>query len=95
MDLTRACVVRSAAGRDKGRLFVVIDCDESYVYLCDGRSRSLDNLKRKKIKHVKFHSVNDTRLGRKLREGEKVTNAEIRRTLKAIEDGNDEKQREE
>lgn len=44
--------VRSKAGRDSGTDYVVIRTEGNYVYVADGAVRKLDNLKKKKIKHV-------------------------------------------
>ena len=42
----------SRAGHDKGVLYVILDCDDTYVWLTDGRRRLLDSPKKKKWKHV-------------------------------------------
>ena len=52
MEIDRSSLIVSKAGRDKGQLFFVIDADEQYVYLADGKSRKLANPKRKNIKHI-------------------------------------------
>ena len=52
LDVTEGQVVFSKSGRDKGKAFVVIKTDAEYVYLADGKLRTLDRLKKKKIKHV-------------------------------------------
>ena len=43
----------SLAGRDRGRVFVVIDHDENYVTLADGMLRSVEKPKRKKLRHIR------------------------------------------
>lgn len=46
-------VVLSTQGRDAGRCFVVRDViDEQFVLLCDGDTRKLNHLKKKKVKHL-------------------------------------------
>ena len=52
MEIDKSSLVVSKAGRDQGQLFYVIDADEQYVYLADGKSRRLEKPKRKKRKHV-------------------------------------------
>lgn len=47
-------IVRSAAGRDKGKFLVVVAADDEFVMVADGKERKLQNLKRKRLKHVKF-----------------------------------------
>lgn len=39
--------VRSKAGRDAGKCYVIIDTSNEYVYLVDGKVRTLDNPKEK------------------------------------------------
>lgn len=46
-------MVISCMGHDKGDYFIVIDADENYVTVCDGKRRKAEKKKRKKIKHVK------------------------------------------
>ena len=48
----KGMLARSKAGHDEGRVYIIADTDDSYVYLADGRIRTLDNLKKKKKKHV-------------------------------------------
>ena len=46
-------IVKSKAGRDKDRFFVVLEInDESYLTLVDGDLRKLSKPKRKKVKHI-------------------------------------------
>ena len=71
----------SKAGRDKGQLFYVIDTDEQYVYLVDGKSRKLEKPKRKKRKHVEQVPRTESRIAEKIRNGEKVLNSELRKEL--------------
>lgn len=55
MDRYKAgMLARSKAGHDAGRVYVIIDVDDAYVYLADGRIRTLDKLKKKKKKHVQL-----------------------------------------
>ena len=45
-------VVFCKAGREKGRFLVVVDSDESFVWLADGKERSLSSPKKKNIRHI-------------------------------------------
>lgn len=46
-------IVRSRAGRDRGRAFVIVQrIDEDYVLLVDGRLRTLERPKKKKCRHL-------------------------------------------
>lgn len=81
MDINRADIVVSINGRDKGKRFFVIDRDEAYALLCDGKTRRIEKPKRKKIKHIRLDSTSDSRAAQKIRNGDKLTNSEIRRSI--------------
>ena len=83
MEISRADVVVSLAGRDKGQLFFVLDTDDLFVYIADGKGRRLEQPKRKKRKHVRKLPQTDTRVAEKIRNGDKVLNSELRRDLAA------------
>ncbi|HPU67587.1 MAG TPA: KOW domain-containing RNA-binding protein [Clostridiales bacterium] len=52
LELTLGCIVRSKAGRDKGKFLVVTAIEDNAVLLCDGKERPLERPKRKNIKHI-------------------------------------------
>ncbi|MGI6109270.1 MAG: hypothetical protein ACOYB8_05450 [Eubacteriaceae bacterium] len=75
-------IVRSTAGRDKGLFLVVMDiADDRHVLVCDGRLRKTTNPKKKKIMHLAKTNKTAAGIESRLRSGDKVTNAEIRRVL--------------
>ena len=80
-DLTIADVVISNAGRDAGKLFYVLEADDTYLTLANGKDRSLEKPKRKKRKHAQKVLRSETRVAEKLRSGDKVLNSELRRDL--------------
>ena len=84
MEVDKSSLIVSKAGRDKGQLFYVIDTDEQYVYLADGKSRRLEKPKRKKRKHVEQVPRTESRIAEKIRNGEKVLNSESRKELASI-----------
>ena len=81
MEVDKSSLIVSKAGRDKGQLFYVIDTDEQYVYLADGKSRKLEKPKRKKRKHVEQVPRTESRIAEKIRNGEKVLNSELRKEV--------------
>ena len=89
MEIGRSNIVRSGAGRDKGKLFVVLAVEEEYLLLADGRSRKVESPKRKKRRHVLFVADDSTRLAEKIKSDEKITNSELRRTLASYRGGAD------
>ena len=80
-DLQIADVVQSTAGRDKDKWFYVLDLDETYLYLVNGKDRTMKNPKRKKRKHAAKVLRSETRVAAKLLAGDKVLNSELRRDL--------------
>ena len=87
MEIAKSNIVRSNAGRDKGKLFVVLAVEGEYLLLADGKSRKVESPKRKKRRHVLFVSAEETRLAEKIKSEEKITNIELRRTLAAFGEG--------
>ena len=80
-NLNISDVVVSTAGHDQGELFYVISMDDQFLYLANGKDRTLDKLKRKKRKHVQKVLRSETRVVEKLIQGDKVLNSELRRDL--------------
>ena len=74
-------VVVSTAGHDQGEIFFVISTDDQFLYLANGKDRTLDKPKRKKRKHVQKVLRSETRVVEKLIRGDKVLNSELRRDL--------------
>ena len=83
-DINISDVVTSTAGRDEGKLFYVIDCDEVFLKLANGKDRTLEKPKLKKRKHARLVLRSETRVAEKLRNGDKVLNSELRRDLAFI-----------
>ena len=81
MDISKSDIIESLAGRDKGKFFYVIDTEDNYVFLADGKGRKLENPKRKKLKHVRKAARIDSLVVSKIHSGDKVLNSELRRTL--------------
>ena len=47
-------LARSKAGHDKAKMYIIKEVDDTYVYLVDGRIRTLVHPKKKKKKHVQI-----------------------------------------
>ena len=52
MELKAGMLARSKAGRDKDCIYVIISVKDEYVYLSDGASKPLCQLKKKNRKHI-------------------------------------------
>ncbi len=75
-------IVRSKAGRDEGRKFVVIDMGDEFAQVVDGRLRTIDRPKKKRLKHLeatkdRMDFVHEGRAP--------LMDTEIRQALKAVE----------
>ena len=80
-DFNISDVVKTTAGRDQGELFYVIGSDPVYLFLANGKDRTLEKPKRKKRKHIQKVLRSETRVATKIRNGDKVLNSELRRDL--------------
>lgn len=78
----RGQVVRSVAGRDKDYLMVVTGCDETYVYVCEGKERRLAKPKRKNPSHVEITPWN-------LDENRMSSDRRVRKALRELESDNE------
>lgn len=77
-------LVTSKAGHDKDTLYVVIAQEGDFVYLSDGRLKTPEKPKRKRLKHVQpVNCFVEGELLSRLQRGEKVYPEEIRYALKS------------
>lgn len=75
-------LVEPKAGRDSGSFYLVIDViDGKYVLAVDGMVRRLENPKKKNIKHLIIHPQIAGEIVDKLKSGQRISNAEIRRAI--------------
>jgi ribosomal protein L14E/L6E/L27E len=83
--------VKSRAGHDFGKTYVIFDIDKEYLYLVDGKIRTLNNPKKKKMKHLKALEQIDCSLADKVR-NKTIGNEEIKRTIKLLQVGDSDKE---
>lgn len=74
-------VIKSKSGRDKDKIFIIIDFDKEYVYVVDGHLRRIENPKKKKYKHVQLTNIIIETVKNKIENQIKLTNADIRKEL--------------
>ena len=78
---------RSKAGHDKGILYLIIDEDGESVYVCDGRTKTMEHPKKKNKKHVQpVKQYCDRKLLQDLKEGKIVRDEEIRKSIQILEE---------
>ena len=73
----------SKAGHDKGTVYMILESDDVYVYLSDGKLR-LANPKKKKLKHVQLIKQKDSDLAEKIEKNLFISNEEIKYAIKQI-----------
>ncbi len=84
MNFTRAQIVRSLAGHDKGAFFCVLDTEGDFLLLADGKHRRVEAPKRKRAKHVQLAGTLEHPAIDKVRAGQPVRNRELRSALAAF-----------
>ena len=75
-------VVYSKSGHDKGDVQLIHSIKGEYLYLVDGKRRTLEKPKRKKIKHVQPTSYIEETVAQKLMQNSYLLDAEVRKALK-------------
>jgi len=81
-DLRIGQIVKSKAGRDKDRVFVINQIlDEQYVLVCDGDLRKLSSPKKKKVKHLVIYNTVLTEFAEKLQGNENLDDAFVKKLL--------------
>jgi ribosomal protein L14E/L6E/L27E len=82
-EFTIGSYVVATAGHDSGKYYVIISMDQEYVYLVDGRIRTLERPKRKKPIHIRMLSEFDPSLAVKV-QNKTAKNEEIKRAIKLV-----------
>ncbi|MBR5597416.1 MAG: hypothetical protein IKW30_08430 [Lachnospiraceae bacterium] len=73
----------SKAGHDKDKIYVIIKDDKEYVWLADGKYKTVEKPKKKRKKHIQIvRYFYNEKIKDALIEGKKVTDLEIMMTLK-------------
>ena len=88
MDIAKSNIVKSTAGRDAGKFFFVLETQGDFLLLADGKTRRVENPKRKRLKHVALVGESHSLVAEKIRSSEKITNSELRKAIAAISGGN-------
>ncbi len=85
IDLDIGQIVKSKAGRDKGKNFVVFDkIDAKHVLIVDGFLRRVDNPKKKRIKHLAKTNIISDEIRASILNDKKISNAFIRKELEKL-----------
>jgi ribosomal protein L14E/L6E/L27E len=73
----------SRAGHDFGKKYVIFDIEDEYVYLVDGKIRTIDHPKKKKKMHLTMLKDFEITLSDKVK-NRTVKNEEIKKALKLL-----------
>lgn len=86
MQDMRGTFAISRAGHDIGQIYIITQESEEYVYLADGKTRTVERPKRKNKKHVQVvrKGVNEE-IRNKLLNNQLIYNEEIKRVIKLQE----------
>ena len=74
MDYAKGKVVRSVKGHDKDRVFLIVNQEDGFAWLADGKNRKKHNPKKKNLKHIvitdylipEFESLSDKNIRKQL-----------------------------
>ena len=83
MQFREGMVVRSMAGHDKNRFYVIVKIENESVFIADGKRRKVEDPKRKNPRHL--HKTNTI-----LTKAETETNRTLRRALHPFNYGSEE-----
>lgn len=88
MELSAGDIVYSKAGRDKDKIFIILEVlDDKFAFLADGDLRKVQKPKKKKIMHLKKTNMTAQLIKEKIAEGARVTNSDLRKVLAEVENG--------
>lgn len=73
--------VRSRSGHDADCIYIIIEETGSFLYLADGKYKTLDKLKKKNKKHVQYLTHQDEVLQQEISHNT-LKNEDIRRAIK-------------
>lgn len=72
----------SKAGHDCNEIYVIINFDSEYVYLADGRLKTVDKAKKKRKKHIQVIKYIDQNIEIKIGQNKLLINEDIKRAIK-------------
>ena len=75
---------KSLAGHDHSNVYIIVDADNEYVYLVDGKLKKVDNPKKKKIKHIQIIKRTDDTITDKINNNIALTNEDIKYAIKKL-----------
>ena len=86
MHVQKGEIVRALRGHDAEGSFYVMHVEEGFVYLADGKRRTVANPKKKREKHVASEGIWTHPVTERILAGAPVLDSELRRALAAFRD---------
>ena len=83
-DIKVGQLVISKAARDKEEHFLVVEVTREYVYLVNGKSRRIDQPKKKKVKHIQPTHWLSRNVAEEIQSYGKLSNADIQKEIIAL-----------
>ena len=84
MELKKGMLVISKAGHDKDSWYVVLDIEGNYAYLVNGKTKTMEDPKKKKLMHLQPVNIIPENLQEKMDNGRQWINEDVKRALKLI-----------
>jgi len=84
-NVKKGLIVRSILGHDRGENYIVINFDDKFSYLVNGKIRPISNPKKKSLKHIL--KIGESEEIIKLMEANKLDNSVIIKILKEFKQG--------
>lgn len=84
MEYKPGMMVKSIAGHDKKKLYMIVHEQGDHVYVCDGELKTVDRPKKKNKKHVQLIKTIPEAFAVKLANGSVIYNEDIRKVLENI-----------
>ena len=84
MELKKGMLAISKAGHDKDSWYVVLKIEGNYAYLVNGKTKTLDAPKKKKLMHLQPVNVIPELLQEKIDSGKQWINEDVKRVLKLV-----------
>lgn len=86
-NLEKGQLVKSKAGRDKGRLFIIKEIiNDKHVYIMDGKLRKVSNPKKKKIKHLIVYKRIFKEFQEQVKSNNEITNTFVKKLIETYEE---------
>ena len=81
MEYRPGMLAKSIAGHDQNQIYVIMREEGNFLFLCDGRLKTVDKFKRKNKKHVQLIKDIPDELAEKLAKGSVIYNEDIKKAI--------------